>query len=69
MVLGRPWLATTDAFIGCKSGDMFLSRGNLVKQVSLYPLAKSITEVHDSLRLKKGLVMGRSLSHSLPSIK
>ena len=47
IVLGRPWLATTDAFIECRSGDMFLSQGNLVKQVSLYPSAKSITEVQD----------------------
>ena len=45
VVLGISWLAIADAFIGCRSGDMFLSRGNLVKQVSLYPLAKSITEV------------------------
>lgn len=45
VVLGRPWLATVDAFIGCRSGDMFLSRGNLVKQVSLYPPSKYITEV------------------------
>ena len=32
VVLGRPWLATVDAFIGCRLGDMFLSKGNLVKQ-------------------------------------
>ena len=48
VALGRPWLATIDAFIRCKLGDMFLSRRNLVKQVSLYPPAKSITEVHDA---------------------
>ena len=47
VVLGRPCLATVDVLIGCRSGDMFLSRGNIVKQVSLYPPAKSITEVHD----------------------
>ena len=47
VMLGRPWLATTDAFIGCRSRDMFLPRGNVDKQVSPYPLAKSITEVHD----------------------
>ena len=26
MVLRRPWLATVDALIGCRSGEMFLSR-------------------------------------------
>ena len=54
MVLGRPCLATVDAFIGCRLGDMFLSRGNLVKQVSLYPPTKSITEVHDVTWFEKG---------------
>lgn len=54
LVLGRPWLATAYAFIGCRLGDMFLSRGNLVKQVSLYPLAKSITEVQDVTWFDKG---------------
>ena len=54
VVLGRPWLAIADAFIGCKSEDMFLCRGNLVKQVSLYPLAKSITEVWDVTCFDKG---------------
>ena len=24
VVVGRPWLAMTDAFIGCRTGDMFL---------------------------------------------
>ena len=28
VVLGRPWLATIDAFIGCRLGDMFLPKGN-----------------------------------------
>ena len=36
------------------SGDMFLPRGNLAKQVSLYPLAKSITEVQDVTWFDKG---------------
>ena len=25
IILGRPWLATTDAFIGCRSGNMIIS--------------------------------------------
>eukprot|EP00253_Pinus_taeda_P004646 PITA_04646 len=27
LILGRPWLATADAFISCKSGDMYISNG------------------------------------------
>ena len=47
VVLGIPWLSKADAFIGCRLRDMFLPRGNLVKQVSLYPPTKSIIEVQD----------------------
>ena len=47
VVLGRSWLATIDAFIGCRSGEMYLPRGNSFKQVSLFPPAKSITKVQD----------------------
>ena len=27
IMLGRPWLATIDTFIGCRSGNMIISRG------------------------------------------
>jgi hypothetical protein len=37
LILGRPWLATTHAFISCRFGDMTISRGNLVKNFTLYP--------------------------------
>ena len=47
VVLGRPWLAMANAFIGCKSGEMYLLQGNSFKQVSLYPPAKSITKMQD----------------------
>ena len=47
VVFGRPWLATTDAFIGCRSGHMYLPQGNSFKQVSLYPPTKDITKMQD----------------------
>ena len=47
VVLERPWLATADAFIGCRLGDMYLPRGDSFKQVSLYPPAKAITKLQD----------------------
>ena len=40
MILGRPWLATTDAFIGCRSGSMLISHGAERKQIALYPSAQ-----------------------------
>jgi hypothetical protein len=43
IVLGRPWLATADAFIGRRSGTMYISRGELIKQIKLYPSAQPKT--------------------------
>jgi hypothetical protein len=40
VILGRPWLATTDAFIGCRSGEMTISNGLAMKKLTLYPPAK-----------------------------
>jgi len=37
LILGRPWLATADASIVCKLGDMFISDGNYIKKFTLYP--------------------------------
>ena len=31
IVLGGPWLAIADAFIGCRSETMYISRGESVK--------------------------------------
>ena len=60
MVLGIPWLATEDAFIGCRSGDMYLPRGNSFKQVSLYPPAKAITKMQDETWFEKEQSDGES---------
>lgn len=60
VVLGRPWLTTTDAFIGCRLGDMYLPQGNSFKQVSLYPLAKAITKLQDETWFDKELSDGES---------
>eukprot|EP00253_Pinus_taeda_P010530 PITA_10530 len=48
LILGRPWLATTDAFISCRSSDMYISDGSSTKKFNLYPPAKAITEVGDN---------------------
>ena len=45
LILGRPWSTTTYAFIGCREGSMIISKENESKQISLYPPAKSITEL------------------------
>jgi hypothetical protein len=40
LILGRPWLATTNAFIGCRTGNMLISHGTERKQITLYPPAQ-----------------------------
>jgi hypothetical protein len=40
LILGRPWLATIDAFIGCRTGNMIISHGTKRNQNTLYPPAQ-----------------------------
>ena len=37
LILGRPWLATTDAYISCSARNMTMKNGHLSKQLVLYP--------------------------------
>jgi hypothetical protein len=37
LILGRPWLATTDAYIGCRAGNMTIIDGLSQKKIVLYP--------------------------------
>lgn len=47
LILGRPWLATIDAFISWRSGDMYISCGNSTKKFTLYPPARTIIEIDE----------------------
>lgn len=40
LILGRPWIATTETFISCISGDMYISDCNATKKFTLYPPQK-----------------------------
>ena len=37
LILGRPWLAITDAYLGCRIGSMTITKGNDVNNLALYP--------------------------------
>jgi len=37
LILGRPWLATIDAYIGCRVGNMTIKDGHLSNRLVLYP--------------------------------
>ena len=43
-IFGRPWLATINAFIGCRDGEMTISNGLSTQRLILYPLSQPITE-------------------------
>jgi hypothetical protein len=44
VILGRPWLATTNAFIGCREGEMTISNGLSIQKLTIYPPAQPIME-------------------------
>jgi hypothetical protein len=49
LILGRPWLATVDAFISYRSGSMTISYGYETKQRTLYPHATPLINSDNSL--------------------
>ena len=46
VILGMPWLAIVDAFIGCRYGEMTISNGISMKNVILYPPAQLLYNNH-----------------------
>ena len=44
VILGRPWLSTTNAFIGCREGEMNISNGISMNKPTIYPPAQLIIE-------------------------
>jgi hypothetical protein len=57
VVLGHPWLATIDAFINCRSGEMTISNGTHSQKLVLLPPAQPAQEIH--VWLEKSLWRGR----------
>ena len=46
LILGRPWLATVDAYISYRAGSMTIKNGHMSKQLALYPPSQPLLE-HD----------------------
>jgi hypothetical protein len=44
IILGRPWLETIDAYIGCRDYDMTIFYGQSHKNITLYPPTKPFLE-------------------------
>jgi hypothetical protein len=69
LIIGIPWLATTDSFIGCRSGSMTISDGYDTKKLTLYPHGTLSVELENSLWMDLEdesalpvLTIGKSLS-------
>jgi hypothetical protein len=44
VIFRRPGLATTNAFIGCREGEMTISNGLSIHKLTIYPKSQSIME-------------------------
>jgi hypothetical protein len=44
VILGRPWLATTNAFIGYREAEMTISNGLSIQKLTIYPPTQPIME-------------------------
>ena len=40
LILGRPCLATVDAYIGCLTGSMTIAKGDAINNIAIYPPTK-----------------------------
>ena len=49
LIFGRPWLATTYAYINCRSGSMKISDGSAINNLNLYPPSKLSINMETSL--------------------
>ena len=49
LILGRQWLETADAYIGCCSAHMVISNGQSSNNLVLYPPAKPSSSVKPSV--------------------
>ena len=53
LILGRPWLATTNAYIECIFGNMPISNGSSKKSLVLYPPVKPSLVAHQKESLEE----------------
>ncbi len=60
LILGRPWLVAANAHINYQSGNMIISNGEKIKELTLYPLAQPL------LATKDLTWFGSDLDHSIP---
>lgn len=70
LILGRPWLETTDSYIGCRASSMTIAQGNVVNKFVLYPPAKPSlptvnTQLHPPRYLEENIRSPLTLEEAL----
>ena len=45
IILGRPWLATANVFIGCREGILTISNGPSLQNLTMYPPAQPMAKL------------------------
>lgn len=48
MILGRPFLATSNALINCRNGVMKISFGNLTAELNVFDISKTPIDIDDN---------------------
>nr|XP_023912567.1 uncharacterized protein LOC112024125 [Quercus suber] len=51
VILGRPFLATSNALINCRSGVMKISFGNMTVELNIFDISKQVNALLDSIPL------------------
>lgn len=52
LIIERPWLVTTNAYVNYRSRDMNISHRNYTKKLTLYPPAKPSSDSENPFGLK-----------------
>ena len=45
IIIGRPWIATTNAFIGCREGILTISNDPSLQNLTMYPPGQPVAEM------------------------
>ena len=66
VILGRPFLATSNAIINCRNGIMNLSFGNMTIELNIFNISKLPSELDDS-NIEEVNMIGTLVEESLPN--
>ncbi|KAF5481398.1 hypothetical protein F2P56_002052 [Juglans regia] len=72
LILGRPFLATTNALINCRNGLMKLSFGNMTLKVNIFHIAKQPEdndESHQTYMIDSLMDRGVSIAHDFDTLE